>query len=112
MGAIVKFSPGFRRRRAAPFSAIAGACVLLSACGGDGLPLAQMVEVQSCCKSCIGCAMEHNLAMLVDKPSDLAIPRKEGPRDSTRREAMLSAYRGAGQPSEGGRAPQQGEARP
>jgi type IV pilus biogenesis protein CpaD/CtpE len=83
-------------RPAAPLAAIAGACVLLSACSGDVVPLARMGEAQSCCETCIGCATEHNLTAVVAKLSDLEVPRKDAPRDAARRDAVLAAYRAGG----------------
>jgi hypothetical protein len=99
-------------RPAAPLAAIAGACVLLSACSGDAVPLAQIGDAQSCCETCIGCATAHNLAAVVAKPSDLDAPHKEAPRDAVRREAALAAYRAAGGSYETAGLPRDAGARP
>jgi len=73
--------------------AAAGACMALSACGGgfaDDAPASDIAP--ACGASRLGCATAHNIAALVDKPADLAAPRKQQPRDSMRRHAVLSAY--------------------
>jgi type IV pilus biogenesis protein CpaD/CtpE len=41
----------------------------------------------------LGCLSERNLAAVVDRPSDLVTPRREGRRDAIRRETVLSAWR-------------------
>jgi hypothetical protein len=39
-----------------------------------------------------GCATKRNIAALADHPGDLDTPRGEAPRDSTRRDALISGY--------------------
>lgn len=41
-----------------------------------------------------GCAMQANLAAMVEDPADLLQPRPDDPRDSGRRGAVMQAYRG------------------
>lgn len=39
-----------------------------------------------------GCATQRNIAALADNPADLRTPRSEAPRDSMRRDALISGY--------------------
>ena len=39
-----------------------------------------------------GCATRRNIAALAEKPGDLDAPRGEAPRDSMRRDALISGY--------------------
>jgi hypothetical protein len=39
-----------------------------------------------------GCATQRNIATLAEHPGDLNTPRGEGPRDSMRRDALISGY--------------------
>lgn len=43
--------------------------------------------------SSFGCAMQANLAAMVEDPADLVRPRAEDPRDSARRDTVLGLYR-------------------
>lgn len=62
---------------------IIGACALLSACMADmPAPGARL-----------GGVTHSNIAALAARPADLAMPRRTGPRDSVRRDAVLAAYR-------------------
>jgi hypothetical protein len=70
-------------RRARPFTAIAAACALLSACMAEP-PIAG---------ARLGDATHSNIAALAARPSDLAVPRRTGPRDAVRRDAVLAGYR-------------------
>lgn len=42
-----------------------------------------------------GCATKRNIAALAEHPRDLVKPRSEGPRDSMRRDALISGYTGS-----------------
>ena len=42
-----------------------------------------------------GCATRRNIAALAEHPRDLDKPRGEGPRDSMRRDALISGYTGS-----------------
>jgi Pilus biogenesis CpaD protein (pilus_cpaD) len=70
---------------------VAGFCALLAGCDGE---IAAPALFEGEPGGCIGCATERNIAAVLDRPADLAAPRREGPRDALRREADLSAYRG------------------
>ena len=39
-----------------------------------------------------GCATQRNIAALADNPADLRTPQSEAPRDSMRRDALISGY--------------------
>jgi type IV pilus biogenesis protein CpaD/CtpE len=94
-------------------AAMAGACALLAGCVGEPGPMALMDAEPDACEARLGCVTGHNIAAMVDQPSDLAVPRREGRRDSVRREAVLSAWRGNGQLSQGAApAPVPGGSRP
>ena len=41
----------------------------------------------------LGCSMQHNLAALVEEPSDLVQPRKDSPAYAGRRSYVLDKYR-------------------
>jgi pilus assembly protein CpaD len=41
----------------------------------------------------LGCAMQHNLAAMVDNPADLVQPRGEDPAYEARRSVALDKYR-------------------
>ena len=75
---------------AAAVLAVAG---LLAGCGGDVIPAGLDYEPIGC-DGRLGCASAHNLAVLAARPSDLVMPRREGPRDARRRETVLTAWRG------------------
>ena len=81
---------------------MAGVCALLAGCVDEPGPLALMDAEPGPCEARLGCATEHNIAAMVDRPSDLAVPRKNRPRDSLRRDAVLSAWRANSQHSQGG----------
>ncbi len=92
---------------------MAAACALLAGCVGEPVPLALLEAEPESCEAQLGCVTGHNIAAMVDRPSDLAVPRREGRRDSMRRKAVLSAWRGNGQPPQGAaQAPAQGGSRP
>ncbi len=42
-----------------------------------------------------GCATKRNIAALAEHPGDLHTPRGEGPRNSMRRDALISGYVGS-----------------
>jgi type IV pilus biogenesis protein CpaD/CtpE len=68
-------------------------CALLAGCA-DELPSPAFADAEfPPCEVRLGCATAHNIAAMVDRPADLALPRRERPRDAVRREAVLSAYR-------------------
>ena len=76
--------------------AIAGACVLLTGCGDELVSPAFFENEAPACWMQLGCITERNIAAVVDRPTDLAMPRREQPRDSVRRETVLSIYRSGG----------------
>jgi hypothetical protein len=54
-----------------------------------------------------GCATARNVAAMADNPRDLDTPRGEAPRDSMRRDALISGYNrsgASGEPRAGGQA--------
>lgn len=70
-----------------------GAGLLLSACAGAPAVVAPEPQAHSACfESRLGCATEHNLAVLAAHPADLARPRRLTRRDPIRRDTMLAAY--------------------
>ena len=81
--------------------ALSGA-LLLTACGpewlvGDAGGSCTLAAAEAVWQP--GCATRHNLAALVDRPADLRRPRRETPRDASRRDTVIAAYRdGDGQP--------------
>jgi type IV pilus biogenesis protein CpaD/CtpE len=89
-------------------AAAALGCALLAGCA-DGPGAAALMDAgEESCAGRLGCVTDHNIAAMVDRPSDLARPRKDRPRDALRREAVLSAWRGtphaprAPKPAQGG----------
>lgn len=64
------------------------------------------------CEATLGCVTHANIAALVDRPSDLSVPRREHRRDSIRRETVLTAWRGESGPSPKPVAPSTGSPRP
>jgi type IV pilus biogenesis protein CpaD/CtpE len=72
-------------------------CALLSACGNGFMAEASDMETASGCVSGrLGCVTEQNIAAVAARPSDLARPRRVQPRDTARRDAVISAYRHGG----------------
>jgi type IV pilus biogenesis protein CpaD/CtpE len=89
--------------RWATLAAVAAACFTLTACGNGFMDDQPDTEIASGCVSGrLGCVTDHNIAMAVARPSDLATPRREQPRDSLRRDAVTSAYRQGAAPSPAG----------
>ena len=83
---------------------VAAMCALLSACGNGFMADDSDMEAASgCISGRLGCITEQNIAAVAARPSDLARPRWVQPRDTARRDAVISAYRHGG-----GRAPSTG----
>ena len=85
----------------------------LAGCGGDPLAQDPFGDAAAECGDdpriwLPGCATRRNIAALADNPADLDRPRREGARDSMRRDALFSGYnrsssgdpRGAIQPAQ------------
>lgn len=84
-------------------AAAAVACLALAACGNGFMDDQPDTEIPSGCASGrLGCVTDHNIAMAVARPSDLATPRREQPRDSLRRDAVMSAHRQGTTPVQSG----------
>ena len=72
----------------------------LAACGTDGLARDPFGDAASSCGESRagqeawlpGCATKRNIAALAEHPGDLDTPRGEAPRDSMRRDAVISGY--------------------
>ena len=69
----------------------------LAACGVDTLARDPFGDAAARCGDrprewLPGCATQRNLAAMADKPADLDKPRREGARDSMRRDALFSGY--------------------
>ena len=57
-----------------------------------------------------GCVTKRNIAASADHPGDLDTPRGEAPRDSMRRDALISSYARSGESREPGQpAPASGD---
>jgi len=85
----------------------------LAGCGSDTLARDPFGDAAASCGDdpriwLPGCATRRNIAALADNPADLDRPRREGARDSMRRDALFSGYnrsssgdpRGASQPAQ------------
>jgi type IV pilus biogenesis protein CpaD/CtpE len=81
-------------------------CALLAGCADEPGAAALMDFGEESCAGRLGCVTDHNIAAMVDRPSDLTRPRKDRPGDALRREAVLSAWRGT---PEAPRAPKPGQ---
>jgi hypothetical protein len=69
----------------------------LAACGGGTLAQDPFGDAAAECGDDHGawrpgCATKRNIAALAEHPGDLDTPRGEGPRDSMRRDALISGY--------------------
>ena len=99
-------------RGCASVGAILAVASLVAGCGGDA-GFSGLDEEKVACGGRLGCASAHNLAVLAARPSDLAEPRREGPRDARRRDVQLTAWRGERAPaSPGTTAPRQQDTNP
>ena len=103
------FPRDFRCQRGA---AIAGLCMMLAGCDSELASPALFDTEPAGCGVQLGCATQHNIAAVVDRPADLVIPRKDKPRDAVRREAVLTAWRGSGLEPQAPPAPHQGNGQP
>ncbi len=83
----------FKCRRGA---AIAGLCALLAGCGDEPAPPSLLITEPAGCGAQLGCTTERNIAAMVDRPTDLATPRRDKPRDAVRRDAVITAWRSSG----------------
>jgi type IV pilus biogenesis protein CpaD/CtpE len=84
------------RRWAIPV-VLAGACMLLCACGGSFMDDTPETEIASGCgDGPLGCVTRRNIAVAAAKPSDLVTPRHTQPRDTRRRDAVMAVYRQGG----------------
>jgi type IV pilus biogenesis protein CpaD/CtpE len=93
--------------------AVLAIAATLAGCGGDAGPLTGLEDEAMDCGGRVGCASAHNLAATVARPSDLVMPRREGPRDARRREVLLGAWRNERAPtSQGAAAPRQQDTTP
>jgi type IV pilus biogenesis protein CpaD/CtpE len=77
-------------------AAVVGLCALLAGCADEIAYPALLDGDEIGCGAWLGCATQHNIAAVVDRPADLDVPRRERPRDAVRREAIISAWRGSG----------------
>lgn len=88
---------GFMRRAGGRWAipvVLAGACMLVSACGGSFMDDTPETEIPSGCSTgMLGCVTQGNIAAMAARPSDLVKPRREQPRDAARRDAVMAAYR-------------------
>jgi Pilus biogenesis CpaD protein (pilus_cpaD) len=69
----------------------------LAGCGGGSLAHDPFGDAAALCqdeqqKWLPGCATNRNIAAVAEHPRDLDTPRAESPRDSTRRDALISGY--------------------
>jgi hypothetical protein len=88
----MSFLVGMSFYRWGRMAGVAGGCVFLTGCIDEPAPFRG---------ERLGAVTDHNIAVMVDRPSDLEAPRRDRPRDSVKREASLSTWRGAGQPAAG-----------
>lgn len=69
----------------------------LASCGADSLARDPFGDAAAGCGGhqgawLPGCATKRNIAALAEHPGDLDTPRGEAPRDSMRRDAVISGY--------------------
>jgi type IV pilus biogenesis protein CpaD/CtpE len=87
------FLRDFRHLRAAVIGVLG---LLLAGCA-DEIAYPTLLDGEpNGCGAWLGCATQHNIAAVVDRPADLAMPRRDRPRDALRREAILAAWRDGG----------------
>jgi type IV pilus biogenesis protein CpaD/CtpE len=80
---------------------------LLAGCGGDAGLAGLEEDAAMECGARLGCASAHNLAVAAARPSDLVMPRREGPRDARRRDVLISAWRAEREPASPATPPRQ-----
>lgn len=90
-------SPLGKAARVLRLAPILIALMLLAGCGGGSLAQDPFGDAAALCRDeqqewLPGCATNRNIAAVAERPRDLDTPRAESPRDSMRRDALISGY--------------------